>query len=368
MKLIHCADLHLDSKMTANLSKEKAKIRKNELLYTFKRMVSYAGDNDIDGIIIAGDLYDTKNISAAARNTVIESILNHPEIDFYYLKGNHDGDSLLSAFNEMPSNLKLFYNKWTYYEIPDSDIVITGIEIDENNSSNMYDTLSLNPNKFNIVVLHGQETVHKTKEKNIKISLKGLRNKNIDYLALGHIHEYKEEALDSRGIYCYSGCLEGRGFDECGEHGFVVLDIDREEKSFKRSFINIADRILYHIEVDISECITTSDISEKIEDRLSELKIDEKNMIKISLTGSVDIECDKNIDLLTKQFENEYEYFFFKIKDESSFRVDYKRFELDESLKGEFVRTVMADENISQEDKATIIRYGIQSLAGEELE
>ena len=30
MKIIHCADLHLDSKMTSNLSKEQAKERKRQ--------------------------------------------------------------------------------------------------------------------------------------------------------------------------------------------------------------------------------------------------------------------------------------------------------------------------------------------------
>ena len=31
MKIIHCADIHLDSKMSANLTKEKARERKTEL-------------------------------------------------------------------------------------------------------------------------------------------------------------------------------------------------------------------------------------------------------------------------------------------------------------------------------------------------
>ena len=35
MKLIHCADLHLDSSMTTHLTKEKAKERKAELLASF---------------------------------------------------------------------------------------------------------------------------------------------------------------------------------------------------------------------------------------------------------------------------------------------------------------------------------------------
>ena len=45
MKIIHTADLHLDSAMKTNLSKEKAKMRNNEILHTFERMVEYAKNN-----------------------------------------------------------------------------------------------------------------------------------------------------------------------------------------------------------------------------------------------------------------------------------------------------------------------------------
>ncbi len=41
---------------------------------------------------------------------------------------------------------------------------------------------------------------------------------------------------------------------------------------------------------------------------------------------------------------------------------------LDTSLKGEYVRQVMADDTISEEDKKIIIRYGLQAISGEEVE
>lgn len=71
MKIIHCADLHLDSRMNANLEKDKAKERKGEILHTFERMITYAAENGVSAILIAGDLFDTKNISATARNAVL---------------------------------------------------------------------------------------------------------------------------------------------------------------------------------------------------------------------------------------------------------------------------------------------------------
>ena len=62
MKIIHCADIHLDSKMSANLTKEKARERKTELLTTFQNMVAYGAEQGVAAIIIAGDLFDTKRI------------------------------------------------------------------------------------------------------------------------------------------------------------------------------------------------------------------------------------------------------------------------------------------------------------------
>ena len=64
MKLIHCADLHLDSKMNTNLEGLQLKERKGELLNSFVRMVDYADKNRVSAILIAGDLFDKKNIWA----------------------------------------------------------------------------------------------------------------------------------------------------------------------------------------------------------------------------------------------------------------------------------------------------------------
>ena len=259
MKIIHCSDLHLDSKMESNLDSKKAKERRDEILITYQNMVKYATENGVKIILIAGDMFDKKNITVKARNIVLDSINSHPEIDFVYLKGNHDETGFISELENIPSNLKLFNsNKWTTYEY--GDIAISGIEFGDVGDYEIYGSLILNKNNINIVVLHGQETQYDKKDKTEIINLKSLKNKNIDYLALGHIHKFKQEKLDKRGVYCYSGCLEGRGFDECGEKGFVLLDIDEKDKKIETKFIPFASRTLYEIEVDVSDTLTTTDV------------------------------------------------------------------------------------------------------------
>ena len=138
MKLIHCADLHLDSDMTSNLTKEKAKERRTELLVTFQRMIIYAKENDVHHILISGDLYDKKNISSTARNVFLTAVTDNQDIIFYYLKGNHDAESLFIGMNKIPDNLKLFGTEWTEYKITsekdNNNIVISGIELTADNS------------------------------------------------------------------------------------------------------------------------------------------------------------------------------------------------------------------------------------------
>ena len=115
MKILHCADIHLDSAMTANLDKDKARERRSELLASFKDMVGYAVKECIGVIIIAGDLFDTRNISVGAKKEVYNIIINNPGITFYYLQGNHDNGSFVSYLDEIPANLRMFGKGWTSY-------------------------------------------------------------------------------------------------------------------------------------------------------------------------------------------------------------------------------------------------------------
>ena len=61
-------------------------------------------------------------------------------------------------------------------------------------------------------------------------------------------------------------------------------------------------------------------------------------------------------------------FYFAKVKDNTRIAVDYNDFELDASLKGEFVRLVKGDDSLSEEEKAEIIRCGFQALNGEDIE
>lgn len=150
MKIIHCADLHLDSKMETNLSAPKAKERKREILNTFERMVDYAQQHAVAAIIIAGDMFDTTRITNFTKTRVLNTIKKYSQIDFLYLSGNHDESNFIDLLEDVPANLKIFGKTWTTFAYP--DVKITGVVLTENNYNNLYDTLHLSPADLNLVV------------------------------------------------------------------------------------------------------------------------------------------------------------------------------------------------------------------------
>lgn len=143
MKILHCADIHLGSKIEAKFPKEKSDERKSEIRATFNRMVQYANDNNIKVIILAGDVFDSDRPLKKDKEFFYSVIKNNPDIAFLYLRGNHD---IMESYTEYGlANLKTFSNDWVTYDY--DDITITGIENNSENAISLYSTLKLDKGK-----------------------------------------------------------------------------------------------------------------------------------------------------------------------------------------------------------------------------
>ena len=352
MKIIHTADLHFDSKLETNLDPVKSKERKRELLNTFERMVDYARLNDVRAIIIAGDMFDKPRISIKTREFVLNLIKLNPEIDFIYASGNHDEDSFISSIDSI-NNLYVFDNKWK--TINYSDCSITGINYNEVSENYLYDTLFLNKEVPNIVVMHGP-----LGSRGNGINVNQLRGKGINYLALGHIHKFQKGSIDSNGIFVYPGCPEGRGFDEIGPKGFVLLEVNGG--IINSSFVPFCKRELHEVVIDITGIDSWTEIRKNV--NLKTNSIPENDMVKVKLVGNYNINLIKQNELLNEYLNDCY--YFAKVTDESKLAINPKDYEKDISLKGEFIRTVLQS-NLSDEEKTEVIEYGIKALMKEEI-
>lgn len=89
LRLMHCADLHIDSPFST-CSPEKRREKKGQLLDSFNRMIELINREQISVCLIAGDLFDTAAPSAGAVEAVRSGFAYAPGCHFFIAPGNHD--------------------------------------------------------------------------------------------------------------------------------------------------------------------------------------------------------------------------------------------------------------------------------------
>ena len=355
MRIIHTSDIHLDSPLTTHLSSDKVRERKRELVATFQRTVEYAKRVDAIGYIISGDLFDTEKITRSSLENLMGIIERAPQITFFYLFGNHEKRALTDSGVNIPKNLKLFDDGWTYFRL--DDVVIAGRC---QTSKDMFETLELEPSKRNIVVLHGE--LRDRSDVGGVIGTKEINDLPIDYMALGHYHTYGETSIGSRCTAVYSGTPEGRGFDEVGEKGVVMLEVDRF--GVRHEFVRTAKRTLHIKEIDITSAKRGVDVEETVTEALR--TADRDDLVRVVLTGERDVTSALDLADVYARFKDRF--YYFEAKDATRVRISAEDFKNDISLKGEFIRSVIAAPDLSDEMKEKVIATGLRALLGESID
>ncbi len=355
MKFIHCADLHLDSPMGTHMDPAKASQRNTEIIHAFFRLTEYAREQQVRAVLIAGDLFDGERVTRRTVEEILDAVARTPEVDYLYIPGNHDGAARAFSDIDLPQNFIRFSTQWgtvTY-----GDVAVSGIEMCRENAESLYAALPQPEGQTHIVMLHGQ--VGTTSGEDL-VNLPLLQNRGIAYLALGHLHSYCVNRLDASGVYAYCGCLEGRGFDECGPKGFVLLEV--ENGNVTPTFVPFACRQLHRIDVDITGLTKNAQVFGAMQEAAKDISRDD--MVEFLLRGHVALDTGISADYLQNLIKSQF--FFTKVKNLATLALDPRDYENDISLKGEFIRLVMTSDKV-EEEKAQLIRLGLLALAGEEL-
>lgn len=352
MKILHTSDLHVDSPLTAHLPAEKIRERRAELFSTLSSMVDDAMRLGVRIILIAGDLFDSDKITKTARRRTLALIATAKDISFFYLPGNHEEGALLSGEEALPKNLYVFGEDWSYFS--SGDTVIVGRTT---TSPDMFARLSLEESKTNVVVLHGE--LRDRSDTGGVIGRRDAMGKRIDYLALGHYHSYSSERIDDRCTAVYPGTPEGRGFDETGEKGYVI--VETAIGGLAHRFVPRAKRLLHEKSVDISGASDLYSIEKRTEAALSDVR--SSDLVRVILTGSRRVGFSPDAAALTARFADRY--YFFEVRDESRLLINADDYRHDLSLKGEFIRLVMSDSTLSEKKKEDVIACGLTALFGE---
>lgn len=343
MKFIHIADIHFDSPFVNLTDRESlGDLKRLEQRKVFKKVIDYIKENHIEMLFISGDLYEQKYI----RKSTIEYINNLfkeiPNTKIFISPGNHDPYIKNSYYNRFKwnENVHIFHSKIERIEANDIDVYGYGFDDFYCTDCGIEELEINNKNKTNILVIHSTIDGANIKEKQYNsISRKVLEDKGFDYVATGHIHKLDYNSYKDQKI-AYPGSLISLGFDEIGNHGMIVGEIEKEK--LKLEFISLSEDDFIEKKMDITDIISKDELVEKI----NELEINNHELVKIILTGIRNFEIDKYE--IYKLVLNER---IIKIKDNTKINYDLEKIANNHTLKGLFAKEMLKEkENANQED------------------
>lgn len=356
MKILHIADLHLEGGYN-RVGNEKNKLLKEEGLDYFYQTLEIAKNEQVSAVLLCGDLFDKLSVRVSTRKEILKQISALPDIKFFYCLGNHDHKLLFE--DEKPENLIIFSTDFEKYEL--GDVVIGGSSVLKFSKRDFVDKIDFEKGKLNILMLHAYLSASKFDDC-LSFEVKELKNKNIDYLALGHVHTRSDGKIDDRGIWVYSGNGGKYGFGNY-PRGCVIINIDGGKITWERRDFKQKRRFI-DVQTDISDCKDSKDIEKAISLSLAECK--KTDFVRVFLKGEYDEEIYKNIPYLIDKFGDNY--FYFDIRDDSKLRIDIERLQYETlSLKAELIKLVLAAD-LTDEEKEKCIKLGVSALRGEEVD
>lgn len=368
IKILHCSDLHFDTPFR-ELSKEVSERSKEELLEVFKSIIDLAIEKDVQVLLIAGDIFDNLTISKSTLFFISDQLKRVRDMYVFIAPGNHDPYGSKSFYDliKWPENVHIFKGDMSNVEIKELGVVIWGAGFNENYQREPLIKLNnVDKSKINLMVLHGDLSNKGTKNDYNPIYLEDIYSSNMDYIALGHIHKYSGILKAGNTYYAYSGCPQGRGFDEENNRGVILGSIYKGGVDLQ--FISTEKRRYIVKEVDLSDCNTYEELKIKIINAFNE-KERKNNLFKIILVGSLKEYFNLNEKILLSKLKDEF--YFIKIINKTTVYIDLDELSKDYSIKGSFVNLMIEKINEANEDEKEILyralKIGMQCLSEEEV-
>lgn len=223
LKIIHGADFHLDSPFSG-LTPERAAQRRGEQRELLDRLAALAREKQADLVLLAGDLLDSDHIFRETAQALREALGNIP-CPVFIAPGNHDFYSPRSVWAALdwPDNVHIFSSAaLETVELPGCTLWGRAFTDTHQDSCPLEGLTVPDDGKLHIAVLHGEVGQGSGYG---PISAMDIAASALDYLALGHVHQGSGLQREGNTCWAYPGCPEGRGFDELGPKGALIVSL-----------------------------------------------------------------------------------------------------------------------------------------------
>lgn len=302
-RFLHAADLHLGSplKSLGDAIGDEERNRFKELVNgAFDQLVQTAIDEQVDFVVLAGDIYDTAERDPGAQRRFLLGLrkLTKEDIRVFMVYGNHDPKTKDIKDGLLPEGVTVFppgeLGVETVKMRNGAEVVVAGVSYskkeEERNLVPLFADLS---GRTIVGVLHtnvGGNTQHGNYA---PCSVKDLEQSPVNYWALGHIH-LRTVRQTPQGWWAYPGNLQGRSTKaaETGPKGVLIIDVDEAGSISEPRFVECSTVRFARIDVEVDDVTEVGGVEDKVVTVLDKLVSESGGMphlVRLELTGQTEI-------------------------------------------------------------------------------
>ena len=364
MRIIHAADFHLDSPFDA-LTPEQAIERRAEQRQILERLVELARATRAELVLLPGDLLDGDRVYQETIEALIRT-LGQIDAPVFIAPGNHDYYTHRSpyAVNVWPDNVHIFRSgEIEAVELPELNTVVYGAAFTavDRGEGLLHGFAAPDDGRLHLMALHADVDARQG-SRYCPVSTADIAASHLDYLALGHIHTCSGVQYAGSVPWAYSGCPEGRGFDETGVKGVLCGEVEPGGK-VHLDFVPLCKRQYLELELPVTAQDDENSLCAKVFSHAAP-----HDLVRFILTGESD---DAGVDIAALQQRCAASFYSVTFRDRTRVRQDLWARMGEENLTGLFLRCMQKKLTAAQdEEEAALIqkatRFGLAALENRE--
>lgn len=370
LKILHFADLHLDSSF-AGLGFPSLTARKyrEALKDAFVRIINLATEKKVDIITIGGDLYEHERFTRDTGEFLRTQLQRLWGKKIFIAPGNHDPWMPESMYHylDWSDNVHIF-QKSSFSPIRlAANVTLWGMaHCSFSNHKNPVENFKVDRQGINVLLFHGSDmsNIPPNKGKHAPFNLENLEATGADVALLGHYHRGKiGESAKIKLIY--PGSPEPLGFAEKGMHSVALVSINNNQIEIETFPVNHYNFV--QMQVDVSNATTRDEIKNLIEKSVRE-QSSKTTLFRVEITGQIHPELDLDLALLKEQvFINSNEG---QLINKTKPCYDFESLSQENTVRGEFVRRIkMMQENAILDEKEKLqqaLLFGLNAFESKE--
>jgi DNA repair exonuclease SbcCD nuclease subunit len=365
---IHTSDIHLDMPFSSLGNEEIATQRRQELLDALFSILDVAKLQNVNLLFISGDLFEHDYVKKSTILSIKNKFSELYKTEIIICPGNHDKPVENSYYKSTSwsKNVHIVEDVHTplFFDELNCCIYSMGVSHSVQNDLSFLSQQKLDNSKFNLLAFHGTVDLPFAEHNYNSISSDCLFSLGMDYIALGHMHNFSHMQRDGMNII-NPGSPEPLGFDEEGQHGYIqgrLYISDDKQKCCEWSYINSAKRCYHNVDINITGCGSDYEVQDKIN---KSLQPQSGHLYCLTINGF--IPKDYNIDIKKLEQRLKTDYYFLKLKNETQEQYDFREYLEDPGIKGEFVRILLdkLESEANQDKRETILlamQFGLSAI------